>query len=151
MRLSSSVLAASATLAALLSTGALAQADAPATSATTLLETGAAVDGAPFAYPTAGAAQVTAVDVVFPPGSRTGWHQHDVPLFNYVVEGALTVTYADGTERVYSAGQAVMEAVSVAHWGRNDGDVNARLLTVVLGAEGVPYTAQRPDLGTPAP
>lgn len=146
MRLTSRVLIASAAFAAVLPACAAAQSEAaaPATSATTLLETGASVDGAPFAYPTGGAAMVTAVDVVFPPGSRTGWHRHDVPLFNYVVEGALTVTYADGTERVYRAGEAVVEAVSVAHWGRNDGDVDARLLTVVIGAQGVPYTVETP-------
>jgi quercetin dioxygenase-like cupin family protein len=147
MRLSSRALIASAALAVVLPASAAAQSDAatpPATVATTLLETGASLDGAPFAYPTGGAARVTAVDVIFPPGSRTGWHQHDVPLFNFVVEGALTVTYADGTERVYRAGEAVMEAVGVPHWGRNDGTVNARLLTVVMGAEGVPYTTETP-------
>ena len=122
-----------------------AQADAPAVVATPLLESGADVTGAPFAYPVDGAALVTAVDVTFPPGVETGWHRHDVPLFNYVLEGALTVTYEDGTERIYSAGETVIEAVGVPHWGRNDGAVPARLISVVLGAEGVPYTTQLPD------
>jgi quercetin dioxygenase-like cupin family protein len=137
---------------ALIAACATAQSDEPpATSAVTLLETPTSVDGVPFSYPTGAQAVVTAVEVTWPEGSRTGWHQHDVPLFNYVLEGRLGITYADGTERVLEAGDAVVETVSVAHWGRNDGPGPARLLTVVLGADGVPYTTQRPELEAPAP
>lgn len=117
----------------------------PAPIATPLLESGADVTGAPFAYPVDGDALITAVDVTFPAGARTGWHRHDAPLYNYIVEGALTVVYEDGAERVYAAGDSVIEAVGVAHWGRNDGPGPARLISVVIGAEGAPYTVQLPD------
>jgi quercetin dioxygenase-like cupin family protein len=123
-----------------------AQSEAPALApvATPLLETGADIAGVPFAYPTGAPALVTAVDVVFPPGARTGWHRHDVPLFNHVLAGELTVTYEGGVERVYRAGDTMVEAVGAAHWGRNDGAVAVRLLSVVIGAEGVPYTVETP-------
>jgi quercetin dioxygenase-like cupin family protein len=117
----------------------------PAPAAVTLLETPNGADGIPFAYPDGAQALVTAVEVSWPVGSRTGWHRHDVPLFNYLLEGELTVTYEDGAVRTLRTGEAVIEAVGVAHFGANNGDAPARLLSVVLGAEGVPYTVQLPE------
>jgi quercetin dioxygenase-like cupin family protein len=126
-------------------TSAAAQDDPPAPTAVPLLETPAGVDGVPFAYPAGSQALVTAVEVTWPPGSATGWHRHDVPLFNYLIEGELTVTYEDGEVRTLSAGEAVIEAVGVAHFGANNADTPARLISVVIGAEGVPYTVQLPE------
>jgi quercetin dioxygenase-like cupin family protein len=125
-----------------LASAAAAQDTPPTPVATPLLETPAGADGVSFAYPAGAQALVTAVEVVWPPGSATGWHRHDVPLFNYLIEGELTVTYEDGAVRTLKAGEAVVEAVGVGHFGANNGDTPARLISVVIGAEGVPYTVQ---------
>ena len=79
-----------------------------------------------------------AVIVTIPPGGETGWHEHAVPLFGYMLDGVLTVDYGDKGTRVYRAGDSLMEAMNWPHDGINKGDVPVRILAVYLGAEGVP-------------
>jgi quercetin dioxygenase-like cupin family protein len=104
---------------------------------TPLLATSQTVIGQPFAYP-AGQAKVTAVIVTIPPGGETGWHEHAVPLFGYMLDGVLTVDYGDKGTRVYKPGDSLMEAMDWPHDGANKGDVPVRILAVYLGAEGIP-------------
>ena len=104
---------------------------------TPLIATSQTVIGQPFAYPT-GQAKVTAVIVTIPPGGETGWHEHAVPLFGYMLDGVLTVDYGDKGMRVYRPGDSLMEAMNWPHDGTNKGDVPVRILVVYLGAEGVP-------------
>ncbi len=76
------------------------------------------------------------------PGEETGWHEHGVPMFGYILEGELTVDYgAEGT-RVYRKGDAVIEAIDTAHNGRNTGSGVARILAVFMGADGVANTTK---------
>jgi quercetin dioxygenase-like cupin family protein len=105
----------------------------------TLLDTGTTTLGQKFSYP-AGSAHLTAVIVTMQPGEQTGWHQHDVPMFCYLLEGEITVDYGKSGTRTYRKGDALMEAIDVAHDGRNTGRNPARVLAVFLGADGVPNT-----------
>ena len=73
-------------------------------------------------------AKVTAAIITMLPGEATGWHQHDVPMFDYILEGEVTVDYGAQGTRVYRTGEAVMEAIAVAHNGRNTGSGPARIL-----------------------
>lgn len=109
---------------------------------TRLLATGKTVLGQTIAYPTQGAAKVTAVIVTMQPGATTGWHRHDVPMFGYLLEGEITVDYGPHGTRVYRQGDAVMEAIDLAHDGRNSGSGAARILAVFIGADGVPDTVK---------
>jgi len=104
---------------------------------TPLLATSQTVIGQPIAYP-AGTAKVTAVIVTIPPGGETGWHEHAVPLFGYMLDGVLTVDYGDKGTHVYKPGDSLMEAMNWPHDGANKGDVPVRILAVYLGAEGIP-------------
>ena len=120
--------------------------------ASSLLSTGQTVLGQPIAYPTRAPAKVTSVIIAMQPGEATGWHQHDVPMFCYILEGEVTVDYGAKGTRVYRQGEAVMEAIDVAHNGRNTGTGEARILAVFMGADGVPNTvmlAQPPSPPTP--
>jgi quercetin dioxygenase-like cupin family protein len=107
---------------------------------TPLLSTGMTVLGQPFSYPTQAPAKVTAAIVAMQPGAETGWHEHDVPLFGYMLEGELTVDYGVKGTRVYRKGDALMEAIDFPHNGRNTGSGVARILAVFIGADGVPDT-----------
>ncbi len=107
------------------------------TQVTPLLATGETIIGQPFVYPQ-GTAKVTAVIVTVPPGGETGWHEHAVPLFAYVLDGALDVDYGDKGTRIYKAGDSLMEAMNWPHNGTNKGDVPVRILAVYIGAEGIP-------------
>jgi len=91
-------------------------------------------------YPSVGQAQVSSAVLTFAPGATTGLHRHDAPLYVYVLEGTITVTYDGGVVKDYSAGQAILEAVGTAHNGTNLTDAPVKLLVVNMGAEGVANT-----------
>jgi len=105
-----------------------------------VLQTDQTVLGQPIVYPSGSPDEVTAAIVTLEPGARTGWHRHPVPLVAYMLEGELTVAYQDHGERVYRAGDALVEAIETPHEGHNSGDAAARLLVVFIGAEGTPNT-----------
>ena len=99
---------------------------------TPLLQGGTDVLGAPLSYPE-GAPNVTAAIVTIPPGGETGWHEHEVPLFAYILEGELTVDYGEKGKKVYRAGDSVLEAVDWPHNGTNTGEVPMMLMAVYMG------------------
>jgi quercetin dioxygenase-like cupin family protein len=109
---------------------------------TELLSTAKTVLGQTLAYPAGAPAKVTAAIVAMQPGAETGWHQHDVPLFGYMLVGELTVDYGAHGTRVYRKGDALMEAIDVPHNGRNTGEGVARIMAVFMGADGVPNTVK---------
>lgn len=114
----------------------------PVVTAELLLSTSETVLGQPFAYATGAAPKVTAVIATIPPGAKTGLHHHDVPLFGYMLEGELTVTYEGVGEHVYRAGDSLIEAIKTPHEGRNTGSGPVRILAVFMGAEGIPNTVE---------
>lgn len=100
-----------------------------------------------IAYPGALPAQVSSSVLTVPPGVATGWHFHSAPMYAYILEGTLTVTYdVDGVtqEKVYRAGDALMEAVGTHHNGVNNTDLPVRVLVVNMGAAGVANTTLVP-------
>jgi quercetin dioxygenase-like cupin family protein len=103
--------------------------------------------GQPIAYPSALPAQVSSSILTVPPGVETGWHFHSAPMYAYILEGTLTVTYetdAGTVEKVYHAGEAIMEAVGTHHNGANMTSTPVRVLVVNMGAEGVANTTLVP-------
>lgn len=100
---------------------------------TPLLESSTDVLGAPLAYPE-GTPNVTAAIVTIPPGGETGWHEHEVPLFAYLLEGELTVDYGEKGTRTYRAGETVLEAMNWPHNGTNTGTVPMKLIGVYMGS-----------------
>lgn len=96
--------------------------------------------GERIAYPAGAPAKVTAAVVTLAPGQETGWHTHGMPVLGYVLEGELEVDYGEKGVRVYRAGEAVLEAIGVAHNGRNTGVAPMRVLAVFMGADGLKPT-----------
>ena len=111
----------------------------PGSSVETLIETGETVLGHQFAYPE-GLARITAAMVTVPPGTVLPPHLHPVPLFAYVLQGELIVDYGSAGERIYRAGDALVEAIDWPHQGRNGGREIVKILVVYAGAEDVPNT-----------
>lgn len=91
-------------------------------------------------YPSATQAQVSSSIITLPPGVQTGLHKHEAPMYAYILEGELTVTYDGGIVKTYHPGEAVMEAEGTAHNGKNNGTVPVRVLVVNMGAAGVANT-----------
>jgi len=97
----------------------------------------------PIAYPD-GTPEVTVVVVTIPPGGETGWHVHAVPLFAYVLEGAVTVDYGEKGIKVIEAGDGILEAMNWPHNGMNKGDTPLRILAVYMGEAGVANAEDAP-------
>lgn len=104
---------------------------------TPVLDSSQTIIGQPLAYP-AGTAEITASVITVPPGGQTGWHLHAVPLFGYILEGALTVDYGDKGTHTYNTGDGLLEAMNWPHNGMNKGTVPVRILAVYTGAKGIP-------------
>lgn len=109
-----------------------------------ILQTSETILGQSFSYPAGKPAKVTATIVTMPPGGTTGWHEHPIPVFGYVLEGEITVDYGPHGKRVFRKGDPLMEAIDTAHDGHNTGEGVARVLAVFMGTEGVADTMKVP-------
>lgn len=122
-----------------------AEAPTPKTWLTPLISSGETVMGEKVEYPTSGPAKITAAILTLAPGQETGWHTHGVPTSGIMLEGELTVDYGEKGTRIYRQGDAVIEAMKVAHNGKNTGSGPMRVFAVFMGAEGVPNTVPMAD------
>jgi len=122
------------------------QAEAPAPLAppplAPLFVTDKTVMGEPIVYPTGAPAELTASIMVIPPGGATPWHVHNVPLAGIVLEGEITVEYRGKGTRTFKTGEAIAEAMQVAHRGTNPYDKPVRIFVLYMGAKGVPTTTR---------
>ena len=96
-------------------------------------------DGLPIALP-AGTTEITSVIGTLEPGGNTALHQHPVPVMSYVLDGEVEVRTEGGEPQGYTAGEAWIEAQGTLHQAFNVGEGPARLLIVVIGEEGQPFT-----------
>ncbi|MDG4551860.1 MAG: cupin domain-containing protein [Candidatus Contendobacter sp.] len=126
-----------------LSSGAVALDPTTTVRTTPLLKTTTSWNGQPLAYP-AGPAEITALQVEIAPGGETGWHQHPVPSFGFVLEGTLEVTLKDGQVKRLNPGEALAEVVNTTHNGRNVGAVPVKIMVFYAGTPGQPLTIKEP-------
>ena len=117
---------------------------------TPLLKTSTSWDGKPLVYPQ-GPAEVTALIVEIAAGGQTGWHEHAVPSFAYVLEGTLEVTQGNGATRLLHVGDALPEVVQTLHNGRALGDRPVKLFVLYTGTVGQPLTFAHPEFAPPPP
>jgi quercetin dioxygenase-like cupin family protein len=90
-----------------------------------------------FSYPITNNPEVSSSIITLPPGSQTGWHLHEAPMYAYILEGTLEVTYTvDGVEKtnVYKKGEAIMEGLNTPHNGVNNSDSQVKVLVVNIGS-----------------
>jgi quercetin dioxygenase-like cupin family protein len=113
---------------------------------TELLRTTTTVLGAPLLLPRESMVEleVRSAMVELDPGADTGWHEHTVPLYAHILDGALEVTYrtdAGDEVKLYGPGDTFMEAEGIVHRGRvaADGD-GVRLIEVIMAAPGLEAT-----------
>ncbi|PQO96486.1 cupin domain-containing protein [Massilia phosphatilytica] len=117
---------------------------------TPLLKTSTSWDGKPLVYPQ-GQAEVTALIVEIAAGGETGWHEHSVPSFAYVLEGTLEVTQGNGATSLLHAGDTLPEVVQTLHNGRALGDKPVKLFVLYTGTVNQPLTFAHPEFTSPAP
>ncbi len=119
--------------------------------ATVVLKTTKTAAGQPVAYPSGGPAEVTAATVTIAPGAETGWHTHEVPVYVWVVAGTVQVEYDGAAAVTVKAGEPLVEAVGIAHNGRNVGREPVKLLVFYTGIEGKGNISKATRPAAPAP
>jgi len=102
-----------------------------------LLSSDKTVLGQSIKYPGPPPAQITSVIVTLTPGESTGWHEHEVPSYGYILEGEATVDYGSKGTRTYKAGEAFLEVMNWPHNAKCTSDVPVRILAVFMGASGL--------------
>jgi|SRR5580700_3190532 quercetin dioxygenase-like cupin family protein len=105
------------------------------------------IAGEPLAYLATPSPEVSSAIMSIAPGATTQWMTHPAPIYIYVLEGALTVEFAEGAPREFRAGQAFLQSRTKWHRGRNDGPGQARFLAVFFGAKDVPNVLHPPACG----
>lgn len=109
-----------------------------------LLKTTTSWDGKPIVYPK-GQSEVTALIVEIAPEAETGWHEHPVPVFGYIMEGELELRLATGEVKILHPGEVLPESVGVLHNGRNIGEEPARILVFYMGEVGAKLSVAHPE------
>jgi quercetin dioxygenase-like cupin family protein len=111
---------------------------------TPLLKTTEGWDGKQIAYPE-GQAELTALLVEIAPGESTGWHQHPVPSFAFLLEGMLEITLMDGRIKRMQAGEALSEVTDTLHIGRAVSKTPVKIVVFYAGAVGKALTVNQPS------
>lgn len=117
----------------------------PVSSTVVLDKAGTTVLGDEFSYPEPTDPEVTSSIVSLQPGAETGWHVHEAPMYAYILEGTLEVTYdVDGVlvTKTYAKGEAIMEGLDTPHIGKNLTNRPVSILVVNIGS---------PDLANSVP
>jgi quercetin dioxygenase-like cupin family protein len=111
---------------------------------TSLLKTTSGWDGKQIVYPE-GQAEMTALLVEIAPGESTGWHQHPVPSFGFLLEGTLEITLMDGRVKRMEPGEALSEVTDTMHIGRVLSKTPVKIVVFYAGAIGKALTINQPN------
>ena len=112
----------------------------PAVKVEPILKTTTTTSGDAIAYPDFTDPEVQSLIVEIPPGGETGWHLHPVPIYAYILSGSIEVESEGGAKRLFEAGESFAEMVNRKHDGRVVGDEPVRILMIVTGEKGKPFT-----------
>ena len=94
-----------------------------------------------------GATDVLQADLIFPPGTTTGWHIHPGPVVVVIKRGVLTEIQSNGCMVAHNAGTAFFESPDEVHNVVNQGDVVTEVLATFLSPSGTPPLITVPDPG----
>ena len=94
-----------------------------------------------------GATDVLQADLIFPPGSTTGWHIHPGPVVVVIKSGVLTEIQSNGCMVAHNAGTAFFESPDEVHNVVNQGSVVTEVLATFLSPSGAPPLISVPDPG----
>jgi quercetin dioxygenase-like cupin family protein len=123
-----------------------AQTQPPVSSTVLLDKVGTTILGEEFQYPVTSNPEISSSIVRLEPGAETGWHLHEAPMYAYILEGTLEVTYeVDGSmvTKVYNEGEAIMEGLDTRHNGKNVADGPVSVLVVNMGSSELENTVKQ--------
>ncbi|MBM5574267.1 cupin domain-containing protein [Deefgea sp. CFH1-16] len=108
--------------------------------ANVVFKTSTTANGQPIHYNHTDDPEATMLQVEIPAGKETGWHQHPVSGYAYILSGQLTVQLKDGSSSTFGPGQGFAEVISTAHNGKNLGTEPVKLVVVFTGTKSQPFT-----------
>ena len=118
--------------------------ETPTVRVTQLLKTTSGWDGKQIVYPE-GQAEMTALLIEIAAGESTGWHQHPVPSFAFLLDGTLEITLADGRVKRMQPGEALSEVTDTIHMGRALSKTPVKIVVFYAGSVGKALTLTQPD------
>ena len=118
--------------------------ETPAVKVTQLLKTTSGWDGKQIVYPE-GQAEMTALLIEIAAGESTGWHQHPVPSFAFLLDGTLEISLADGRVKRMQPGEALSEVTDTIHMGRALSKTPVKIVVFYAGSVGKALTLTQPD------
>jgi quercetin dioxygenase-like cupin family protein len=74
--------------------------------------------------------QVVVTMLEIAPGTKLPRHEHPFQRYGYLLQGELTVEYEGGQRQTFHAGDFIVEALGVWHFGTNTGSVPVKLLVI---------------------
>ena len=101
-----------------------------------ILKTDTTSIGQKISYPSTQQAEVTMLKITIPPGMTTGWHEHNVPVFAYVLKGTLTVELENNKTLQFGENSSFSEVIHTSHRGINKEHEDLVLLAIYLGVKG---------------
>jgi quercetin dioxygenase-like cupin family protein len=102
--------------------------------------------GEPITYLSTPNPEVTSAILTLPPGGKTQWMTHPVPGYVFILEGELTVEFADGKRIKFKKGEGFLQARTKWHRGVNEGTGTMKFLAVFYGEKGTPIVLNPPQL-----
>jgi quercetin dioxygenase-like cupin family protein len=108
-------------------------------SAEPVLKTSETRDGDMIVFP-GGTPEITSVIGTIEAGGRTPLHQHPIPVYVYVLEGAVELETEGGEPKQYRQGEAYIEALNRNHQLFNRSNAPSKVLVVFIGEQGTPTT-----------
>ena len=108
-----------------------------------ILKTDTTSLGQRISYPCVAQDEVTMLKITLAPGKSTGWHEHNIPVFAYVLKGTLTVELENNKTLQFSENSSFAEVIHTVHRGINYGKGDLVLLAVYLGEKGKALSIQR--------
>ena len=84
--------------------------------------------------------EITVLQITIPPGTILPLHTHPVINAAVILEGTLEVILPNGTKRTFNEGEALIEVVNTAHYGKTVGNESVVVLVVYAGTKDSPTT-----------
>ncbi len=101
-----------------------------------ILKTDTTSLGQKIIFPSVPNEEITMLKITIPPGKTTGWHEHDFPVFAYVLKGTLTVEFENDKTLKFPVNSSFSEVVHTIHRGTNMENTDLVLLAFYLGEKG---------------
>jgi quercetin dioxygenase-like cupin family protein len=99
--------------------------------------------GQKIRYPNVQNEEVTMLKITIPSGKTTGWHEHNIPVFAYVLKGTLTVEFEGNRTVQFKENSSFAEVIHTQHRGINKESGDLVLLAFYLGEKGKPLSVMK--------